>query len=82
MTLLESHFTDKEVKAEIGSTFNKITSQAYTVLCDSISGEMRKEKCLLIPETTTDQSKDITKVQLSERMHFIGISYKNMHEGF
>lgn len=80
MTLLESHFTDKEVKAEIGSTFNKITSQAYTVLCDSISGEMRKEKCLLIPETT-DQSKDITKVQLSERMHFIGISYKNMHEG-
>lgn len=50
--------------------------------CDSISGEMWEEKCLLIPEPTADQSKDTTKVQRSERMSFIGVSYKNMHGGF
>ena len=53
------------------------------MLCDKMFPGEAQHICLLFParKLTTDQSTTITKVQLGESIHFIGVTYRNMGEG-
>jgi hypothetical protein len=49
-------------------------------LCNTIPGEIWTSSLIPDREPTTDQSTDATK--LSEPMNFIGVTYRNMSEGY